>query len=1055
MSRPACPPASGRVLLLCLLLALLPGCGGRGPARDAGPPPPSPELRAAIEGSLRSLAARDQGDPRVKLDLDRYHALHEMLYRPERRAQAEDSLFRLWRADLRHVLWPDLAAFHWHLFRRPSAFDSMFTRADFPDSTTPHGAYLREWRKLKSAAGGEDFRAGWAARAQLDPFSRAWLTLRMSWQERQQGKADEAARLALSILPEARALGGWRLELEAWLAISRALRVGDHLDDALHAAGMAERLAEAVAGQTGNGWIDLAARRETGPALALYTACVDSALARGLPTFAAVGASYAGIFTAGIGEYEAGLPLYRRSLAILRADRDSLDVPRLLANIARRHLLLGRLDSCRVYLAEAERWIEAWPDPGNRAVFPLIQAEYYAQLGRFDAVDSLLRTAASLQPDFSPIEALAELHLHTIRQGIESGRPERAWRSIARLDSLRGRLGSASADRNELFDLDLATGVFLGRQGLFVRAAEALDRAQTGLERRPDPAREWELWRSRGDLARRRDDPVSAAAAYQRCLVLSEGRGEADRTAESRLLLCAALLDQGSFATARDLLADGRDEAFGGRFRTRLSAALLRGAAEVQAGRFREALLELNDARRMCRPGSPPDLVARIELEAGRAHAALGEPVAARKAYAAAAAIAPEPSRDDASAAGPDLDGSATGPYLDGDLRRDLAEAALALVVGRAGETVRGRPAEAALREVEALLPEWRGSAGTAGELLRPQIVYFAGAGASYRWTAVEGETTLERLPAAPDLRDVLAPVLADLHEPGRPAGSMGPSALAAALGGLPAGWPAESTLIVVPDGPLFAVPWPALPAPPGPGRRPGEEMWIDRGPIVLAGAPRRHGERADVTRPARPTLLALGVDGSEAAGTAGLTRLRHAEEEARDVVALWPSEGATLRTGPAARWSSLRPAELATSDVIHVASHALVYQGAAGRTTLLLAGEGEAPLTSAEIGRLRLRAALVFLSCCQAAEAERRGAGPAHAGLARSFLAAGAATVVAPATRIDDAAARQFSRRFYEHWLAGSDAPQALRRAQLDLRRGDPRWAHPGYWAGYQAIGR
>jgi CHAT domain-containing protein len=61
---------------------------------------------------------------------------------------------------------------------------------------------------------------------------------------------------------------------------------------------------------------------------------------------------------------------------------------------------------------------------------------------------------------------------------------------------------------------------------------------------------------------------------------------------------------------------------------------------------------------------------------------------------------------------------------------------------------------------------------------------------------------------------------------------------------------------------------------------------------------------------------------------------------------------------------------------------------------------------------------------------------------------------VVAPSTRIEDEAARHLAGRFYKYWLDGLDVEAALRRAQFDLRDGDQRWAHPYYWAFYQAIG-
>jgi tetratricopeptide (TPR) repeat protein len=343
--------------------------------------------------------------------------------------------------------------------------------------------------------------------------------------------------------------------------------------------------------------------------------------------------NWAGIFTAGSGDYEIGLEFYHRGLAYALAEQDSLGIPRHMANIARRHRLLGNLDSCRVYLEEAERWIDTHPDPGNRAIFLLYQAEYYAQVGGFTTVDSLLAVASNLQSDFSPIEAFAELHLQLIEQGMERGRPGQAYRSIALLDPLRDRLQTASADRNELFDLLLDSAEFLARQGLFARAVESLDRADMILERRPDPDRRWKLFRARGDLARRRNDPEAAEAVYRACLAMSDERRDAGRLAESRLLPGSVLLDRGRFSAVRELWTHRPDEAFGGRFRTRLSTTLLGAAAESRAGRFREALHTLESARSPSKPSSPPDLLARLDLETGRAEAGLGHHDGAREAY--------------------------------------------------------------------------------------------------------------------------------------------------------------------------------------------------------------------------------------------------------------------------------------------------------------------------------------------------------------------------------------------------------------------------------------
>ena len=228
----------------------------------------------------------------------------------------QDSLLALWRADPQHILWPELAALHWNLLRSSSGSRRCSRAPGFPDSSTALGAFLRDWKKLKYGTMGAGFRRAWAAREELTPWQRVWLTLRMSRLERRQGRAEEATRLALEALPAARELGGWRLEMEAWLQLMRALRLGDHLDDALHAAAMAEELSRAVSRQTGNVYIVqnvrleraevLAARREVEPALLLYEACADSALAHGLASFAGQCLNWAGIADGGDGRLRIG-----------------------------------------------------------------------------------------------------------------------------------------------------------------------------------------------------------------------------------------------------------------------------------------------------------------------------------------------------------------------------------------------------------------------------------------------------------------------------------------------------------------------------------------------------------------------------------------------------------------------------------------------------------------------------------------------------------------------------------------------------------------------------
>lgn len=1037
-----CPPRLAAPVLAAAVLAALVlamGCGGDTSHLELEGVPLSNGMKTLIVDVHRSLDAPDTGDPSVNEVFDRLHDLQCRLGVADTRNEAGRDVLALWRARPDHFLWCELAVRNRSLIGRRDEIAAILASPTLSDTTTAVGLHARGWREVGYTAGGDDFRRAWELRDALDPLQHFWLTLKMAWIERLAGDAGAAVRFAVDALPVARELGGHRASLHAWLEITRALKLGGRLDDALYAAAAAETLAATITTETGNlhpllnarllrAGV-LAARRESDGAYALYQACTDSALAAGQRTLAAKSLNHAGILTYAVGDLALGLDFYHQSLAIALADLDSINITKHLMNLSRRHRMLGDLDSCLVYQQRAERWQEIYPNARNAANMPLMQIEYYAQVGDYATVDSLMDVAVQSKPNQTTVQALAELHLRLIEESMERGRPDLAYRSISLLDSLRGRLGDDLADRHVELDLDLHTADFLARQGRYAPAAESLERAERGLARRDDPARRWRLERMRGDLARHRGDLPSAEASYRTCLDLSVATGDPDHASTARFLLGAVLLDRARYDEARRLFPD--HDADDGRFRTRLSTLLFRGKSYAREGRFDDALDELERARRLCTPWSPPDLVGGIDLEAGLAHAGAGRPAEARECYRQV--------REGLARTAVERD-SDLRAYFDADLRRDLLEAELMLLTDD-GRPIPGTEALHALDATQEILPAWHRNALRAGEApVTPQIVFFVGRRASFRWSLTANDARLTRLPGERELLDHLAPVLSDLARPGRSVATRELQAVVDILGGAPSGWTAGGTLAIVPDGVLHAVPWAALPLD-------ERESWLDRGPLTLLTSPARGGLDESRCRP-EGRLLALGVDGSAAAEASGLASLHHAEREAREIGDLWPAGRVDLHVGSDVAPTGIAPQDLERYDTIHVASHALVYRGAPEQTSLLLAGTVDAPLTASRIGRLDLDADLIFLSCCEAAEGYAPGGGSAHAELARSFLDAGARTVVAPSVRIDDEAARRLAGRFYVHWLSGMTVPEALRRAQLDLRDGDPRWAHPFYWS-------
>lgn len=96
---------------------------------------------------------------------------------------------------------------------------------------------------------------------------------------------------------------------------------------------------------------------------------------------------------------------------------------------------------------------------------------------------------------------------------------------------------------------------------------------------------------------------------------------------------------------------------------------------------------------------------------------------------------------------------------------------------------------------------------------------------------------------------------------------------------------------------------------------------------------------------------------------------------------------------------------------------------------------------------------ALVTLSACQTALAERNPDGSDLRTLADAFSLAGSRSLVASLWKVSDDSTRDLMVAFYRGLKAGKPKAQALQEAKLELLR-DPRYRHPFYWAPFILIG-
>jgi CHAT domain-containing protein len=275
--------------------------------------------------------------------------------------------------------------------------------------------------------------------------------------------------------------------------------------------------------------------------------------------------------------------------------------------------------------------------------------------------------------------------------------------------------------------------------------------------------------------------------------------------------------------------------------------------------------------------------------------------------------------------------------------------------------------------------------------------------------------------------RDLVAPVARGLPRPG-------------------------ATLVLEPHGPLWLVPFAAL-------RIGGGEWLVDRWPITYApssavldelrappgGSPPASAPALLVGDPLTAALPVVERDASYEFQPLPGTR-----REVAEIARLFTGQPPDVRVGPRAALDGVVE-DVHRFRVVHLATHGV----ALGRDPLgsfLVLGDSRCGryLTARDVTQLGLAADLVALSACQTGLGQLSGDGVI--GLARSFLVAGARTVLVSLWNVSDVRTAELMAEFYREWLSrGADKASALRRAMLAVRKGHP---DPRLWAPFLLVG-
>jgi len=181
------------------------------------------------------------------------------------------------------------------------------------------------------------------------------------------------------------------------------------------------------------------------------------------------------------------------------------------------------------------------------------------------------------------------------------------------------------------------------------------------------------------------------------------------------------------------------------------------------------------------------------------------------------------------------------------------------------------------------------------------------------------------------------------------------------------------------------------------------------------------------------------------------LPPLPQAAQEARGIAKLLNSQAAIGQIATKAHVLEQMP----QANIIHLAMHG-VFNDIDGLESAL-AFSSQSKLTAKEILKLQLQARLVVLSACNTAQGKITGDGVI--GLARSFILAGAPSVIVSLWYVPDAETSQLMVDFYKNMLNNrlnrqvqqQSYAHALRRSMLTTMINHP---HPRNWAAFGLIG-
>ncbi len=331
-------------------------------------------------------------------------------------------------------------------------------------------------------------------------------------------------------------------------------------------------------------------------------------------------------------------------------------------------------------------------------------------------------------------------------------------------------------------------------------------------------------------------------------------------------------------------------------------------------------------------------------------------------------------------------------------------------------------------------------------------LSYWLAPAESYLWVIASDRVQLFRLPAAPQIEDLVRRYQEELVtkklDPMAKESMAGRRLFDTLVGPAQAMIPLGSPVTIVADGALHFLNFETLPVY---GTDP-QHYWIDD--VVVSNAP-----SLDLLASGAPARAknegSMLVIGDAQSYDPQFPKLANSAGEIHNVLGHFSAREKRALTDSGATPESYRSSDPGRFSIIHFSAHAVANQRRPLESFIALSRSGDNfKLYARDVMRIPLSADLVTISACHGAGA-RSYAGEGLVGFVWAFMHAGARRVIAGLWEATDDLMPQMMNTLYREMESGNSPAQALRTAKLAMVHGQGASKKPWYWGPFQVYVR